>query len=104
MKTPAECHAPNPRPYAGLPDIDYAFHDKTVTATSCGRICLNRKKVNLSTVFAGQKLGIKQADTKLWLASFMTYDLGYFDEDTCRQEPIENPFGKMCYLCLRNNL
>lgn len=23
----------------------------------------------------------------------MTYDLGYFDEDTCRLEPIEDPFG-----------
>ena len=23
----------------------------------------------------------------------MTYNLGYFDEDTCRLEPIEDPFG-----------
>ena len=38
-------------------------------------------------------LGIKQVDDKLWLTSFMTYDLGYFDEDTCRLEPIEDPFG-----------
>src|SRR5689334_11512625 len=37
--------------------------------------------------------GIKQVDDKLWLASFMSYDLGYFDEDTCRLEPIENPFA-----------
>ena len=94
MRLPAECHKPSPRPYRGLPEIDYPFHDKTVTVTTCGRICLNRKKVNLSTVFAGQKLGIKQVDDRLWLASFMTYDLGYFDEDTCRLEPIENPFGK----------
>ncbi|HLI10055.1 MAG TPA: integrase, partial [Alphaproteobacteria bacterium] len=61
---------------------------------ACGRLCLNRKKVNLSTVFAGQKIGIKQVDDKLWLASFMTYDLGYFDENACRLEPIANPFGK----------
>ena len=33
-------------------------------------------------------------DDRLWLASFITYDLGYFDEHTCRLEPIENPFGK----------
>jgi hypothetical protein len=25
--------------------------------------------------------------------SFMHYDLGYFDDETCRLEPIENPFG-----------
>ncbi len=94
MKLPAECYRPSPRPYQGLPEIEYAFHDKTVTVTACGRICLNRKKVNLSTVFAGQKVGIKQVDDKLWLASFMSYDLGYFDEDTCRLEPIEDPFGQ----------
>jgi putative transposase len=54
---------------------------------------LNRRKVNLSKVFAGQKVGIKQVDDKLWLTSFMSYDLGYFDEDACRLEPIENPFA-----------
>ncbi len=93
QKLPAEAHRPSPRAYTGLPEVDYPFHDKTVTVTTCGRICLNRKKVNLSTVFAGQKVGIKQVDDKLWLASFMLYDLGYFDEDTCRLEPIANPFG-----------
>lgn len=94
MKLPAECHKPNPRPYRGLPEIDYPFHDKIVTVTACGRICIRRKKVNLSTVFAGQKVGIRQVDDKLWLASFMNYDLGYFDEEACRLEPIDNPFGK----------
>ena len=94
MKLPAERHQPSPRPYKGLPEIDYPFHDKTVTVTTCGRICLKCKKVNLSSVFAGQKVGIKQVDDKLWLVSFMAYDLGYFDEDTCRLEPINNPFGK----------
>jgi putative transposase len=30
---------------------------------------------------------------ELWLVSFMDYDLCYFDHETCRLEPIENPFG-----------
>jgi len=30
---------------------------------------------------------------RIWLVSFMQYDLGYFDDETCRLEPIENPFG-----------
>ena len=94
MATPAERYQSSPRPWRGLPDIDYPFHDRTVTVTSCGRICIKRKKINLSTVFAGQKVGIRQVDDRLWLASFMTYDLGYFDEDTCRLEPIDDPFGK----------
>ena len=93
MKLPAERYTPSPRPYRGLAELEYPCHDKTVTVTSCGRICVRHKKVNLSTVFAGQKLGITQVDDKLWLATFMTYDLGYFDEVACRLEPIANPFG-----------
>lgn len=31
------------------------------------------------------------------------YDLGYFDDEACRFEPIENPPSvRNCYLCLRN--
>ena len=93
MKLPAERYTPSPRSYRGLGELDYPCHDKTVTVTSCGRICVRRKKINLSTVFAGQKVGITQVEDKLWLATFMTYDLGYFDEVACRLEPITNPFG-----------
>jgi transposase InsO family protein len=38
MKCPAEIYQPSPRPYSGLPDIDYPFHDKTIVVTHCGRI------------------------------------------------------------------
>jgi len=71
----------------------YPFHDRTVTVTTCGRICFNRQKINLSVVFAGQSVGIKQVSDEIWLVSFMDYDLGYVDYQTCRLEPIENPFG-----------
>ena len=93
MGYPAERYVPSTRPYRGLPELDYQFHDRTVTVTTCGRICFNRQKINLSTVFAGQSVGIKQVSEQIWLVSFMDYDLGYFDHETCRLEPIENPFG-----------
>ena len=80
-------------PYAGLPDLDYPFHDKAVTVTTCGRICHNRRKINLSLVFAGQTVGVKQVEDHIWLTSFMDYDLGYLDDETCRLEPLQNPFG-----------
>jgi putative transposase len=47
----------------------------------------------LSQVLAGQQVGIRQVDDRIWLVSFMHYDLGYFDDETCRLEPIENPLG-----------
>jgi putative transposase len=72
MRCPAELYSPWPRPY---------------------RICFNRLKVNLSTVFAGQTFGISQSEDHLWLASFMHYCLGYFDDETGRLEPVANPLG-----------
>ncbi len=93
MKCPAEVYQPSPRPYSGLPDIDYPLHDKTIVVTRCGRICLGKKKINFSQVFAGQAVGIKEVHDDIWLVSFMDYDLGYFDLETRVLEPLENPFG-----------
>lgn len=93
MKYPGEVYKPPVKQYKGLKEIDYPFHDKTITVTNCGRICLARKKINISMVFAGQNVGIKEVQDKIWLVSFMNYDLGYFDLEACRLEPLENPFG-----------
>jgi len=93
MQCPVERYVPSVRTYQGLPELDYPLHDKTVTVTACGRICFNRHKINLSLVFAGQNVGIKQVSDCIWLVTFMDYDLGYFDNETCRLEPLENPFG-----------
>ena len=93
MKVPAELYTPSPRPYRGLQDVDYPLHDWTATVTRCGRICWNRRKINVSTVFAGQDVGVRQVSDRIWLVSFMDYDLGYFDDETYRLEPIANPFS-----------
>ena len=79
--------------YRGLEDLTYPFHDHTIAVTRCGRICFNGRKVNLSHVFAGQNVGVTQVGERIWLVTFMHYDLGYFDDETCRLEPIDNPFG-----------
>ena len=34
------------------------------------------------------------------IVSFMQYDLGYFDDETCRLEPVDNSFGsKVLPMC-----
>jgi transposase InsO family protein len=93
MRTPAEVYCPSPRPYRGLPEITYPFHDREVVVTCCGRICMHRKKINVSTVLAGQKLGIREVDEGIWLVSFMHYDLGYIDLEQRTLQTIDNPFG-----------
>lgn len=95
MRCPSEVYVPSPRPYTGLPELTYPFHDREVLVTSCGRICIHRKKVNLSTVFAGQNIGLKEVEENTWLVSFMHYDLGYIDLDERTLQPLENPFDRI---------
>ena len=93
MRCPGELYTPSVRPYDGLPEVEYPFHDRDVLVTACGRICMHRKKINISTVMAGQRLGIKEVDDGIWLVSFMHYDLGYIDLEQRTLQTIDNPFG-----------
>jgi putative transposase len=100
MKVPADLYARSPRVYRGLDELSYPFHDATFTVTHCGRICFHGRKINLCQALAGQNVGVTQVSERIWLVTFMQYDLGYFDGETCRLEPIENPFGpKLLPMC-----
>jgi putative transposase len=93
MKYPGEVYMRSDRSYQGLLPIEYPLHDRTIEVTSCGRICIGKTKINLSKVFMGQRLGLKEVSDGVWLVTFMDYDLGYFDIESCRFEPVANPFG-----------
>ena len=94
MKRPADVYAPSAKPFDGaLPELSYPLHDRDVLVTACGRICMYRKRINISTVLAGQRLGIKEVDEGVWLVSFMGYDLGFIDLEQKTLQPLDNPFG-----------
>jgi transposase InsO family protein len=93
MQTPAERYARSPKPYQGLPELTYPLHDRDVLVTACGRICMHRKRISLSHVLAGQRVGIKEVDEGIWIVSFMQYDLGYIDLEQKTLQPLDNPFG-----------
>ena len=93
MKFPVEVYTPSTRVYEGLPEPNYPFHDKTVNVTNCVRLCLYRKKINLTRSLAGQAVGVKEVDDGVWLVSFMEYDLGYVDLEEKTLQPLDNPFG-----------
>ena len=100
MQYPAELYVPSARAYRGIGELEYPFHDFTITVTNCGRICIGTRKINLSTVFAGHNVGIRQVADRIWLVSFMQYDLGFFDHETDRVTSAENPFGaKVLPMC-----
>ena len=59
-------------------------------------ICIGRRKINFSRVFAGQYVGVTEVDNDIWLVSFIDYDLGFFDKDVIQVESAgENPFARM---------
>jgi hypothetical protein len=65
----------------------------TSTSTSFKAPLSAPQKINLSTVFAGQTVGIKEVEEGIWLVSFMNYDLGYVDLEERTLQPLDNPFG-----------
>ncbi len=91
---PGEVYTPSTRSYFHPDPPEYPFHDRTIHITQCGRICTGRRKINLSRVFAGQYVGVREVDNDIWLVSFMEYDLGLFDQQDNRMEPVgHNPFA-----------
>jgi len=62
---------------------------------------LGRKKINFSTVFAGQAVGIKEVHDDIWLVSFMDYDLGtsIWRLECSNRSTTRSARG--CYLCSR---
>ena len=90
---PGDFYTPSARIYKPPDEPDYPFHDGTVRVTRCGRICIGKRKINLSQVFAGQILGLREVDDKIWRVSFLDYDLGYIDLEQKTLQTIDNPFG-----------
>jgi hypothetical protein len=74
MKVPNDLYTASPRRFGGLPRIEYSFHDRDAVVTNCRRTCVHRKKIQISTVMAGQKLG-------------------YIDLEQRTSHTIDNPFG-----------
>jgi putative transposase len=97
---PGDLYTPSARAYLPAPEPEYPYHDRTVRVTRCGRICIGKRKINLSQVFAGQCVGLREVDEQIWLVSFMHYDLGFFDQDEGRIEPALNPFGPQTVLTM----
>ena len=63
-------------------------------------ICRLGHRINLSHVFAGHSVGVTQVGDHVWPVTFMHCDLGYFDDEAGRVEPIADPFGsKVLPMC-----
>lgn len=92
MKTPAQVYKSSERKYKGIPDLHYPLHDKEQVITSKGLLLLSGKRnVFVSAVLASQPVGLTEMDDGIWKVTFMEYDLGYFDDESCHFTPLEHP-------------
>jgi putative transposase len=67
--------------------------------THCSRICLGRKKISVSTVFASQAVGIEEVQDEIWLVSLIDYHMVYLGFARWSRSRI--PSAPKCYPCLR---
>lgn len=93
MKRPADVYKKSDKIYEGIKDITYPGFDKVLLISACGRVCMGNGKIHMSKAFANQPVGLKEVEDKIWLVSFMDYDLGYLDEESRKFAPRDDPFG-----------
>jgi hypothetical protein len=93
MQSPAERYSASSRRYDGLPEIAYPLHDREVLVTACGRICMHRKRFNISIVLAGQKLGIKEVDDGVLARRLPRLRSRLHRPGAENLQPLDNPFG-----------
>lgn len=91
LKTPAEVCAPSPRPC--LPELAYPLHDRDILVANSGVISLSGRHVVISSVLAGQRLGLREVENDVRLVSFRRCDLAYIDLEAKSPQTIDTPFG-----------
>ena len=72
-----------------LPKLEYPLHDLIRRVSGSGHVegFKRRDHFYVSTALRGQRVGLREVAEGRWLVSFMSLDLGHFDESSGRFEP-----------------
>ena len=70
---------------------EFGISRKTARCSSPPAAASGMHRKRVSTVLAGQKLGIKEVDDGIWVVSFLDYDLGYIDLEQKTLQPSRQP-------------
>jgi transposase InsO family protein len=81
MQRPADVYRPSPRPYEGLPELNYPLHDEVCRVDHRGVTKMpDNRWCYLSQALVGCHIGIREVEDGRWLVTFASLDLGYYDE------------------------
>jgi transposase InsO family protein len=87
LRPPASVYSASSRRYPEtLRELDYPLHDLFCTITQAGAAYLNGRQFFLSLALRGERVGLREVDDGVWLVSFMSLDLGHFNERTATFE------------------
>ena len=106
-KYPGQVYTPSNRIYRPADEPEYPYHDKAVRVTKCGRICIGRRKINLSRSLANQTVGIREVADKIWLVSLWNMIWTSLIRKRGGSNQPQTPssrYRKNCKPCLRYNL
>jgi hypothetical protein len=96
MKTPAELYTPSargPTPACPSSSIPCMTGTSSSRPPASGVIGLCGRPALISSVLAGQRLGLREIEPDVWLVSFMQYDLGYVDLEARTLQTNYTPFA-----------
>ena len=86
QRPPATLYAASGRRFPDrLTEPDYPLHDMAASVSRCGHISFpvaRSPSLYLSTALAGQKVGLREVDDSVFLVSFVSLDLGFFNLQT----------------------
>lgn len=92
-ETPAACYTPSPRPMPDRPPpLEYPDRFETRYVSANGGIRWNSRWVNVSTVCAGEYVGLEEIADGIWTVYFGPLRLGRFHERRLR---IEDESGRL---------
>jgi putative transposase len=89
---PAHHHTRSSRCYPNrLPELTYPLHDRTCILSPGGHLKMGGRSgvYFLSTALAGEPVGLREIDDRVWLVSYAEHDLGEIDERQHRFKPAD---------------
>lgn len=88
QRPPAEVYEPSSRPYpARLQEMEYKGHFEVRRVHRDGQIKWRGEVLFLTSVLAGERVGLEEVDDGIWAVHFGTMELARFDERERRIEP-----------------
>ena len=89
QRPPAAVYRVSERRPELIEEPTYPLHDDVLRVSSLGRVRLFDRQVFVSSVLAGEEVGVREDADGRWLVTFFDLDLGHIDPDQERFVPLE---------------